>query len=275
MRKILFYSLISLGPWSSARAASQETLTVRAIEWNLAWNSAPDTEWNARVIGAVSAAAKARADVIIFPEQFSGGRSLDNILDGVRAAAGEDRFVVLGNAPRRAMGEDHVVSRAYALSGGAWQAVDKLDPTPAELTAKPPVKAGARLPLFRFRGGVVAVLPSYSLQKTEIAASLKKRAVQLVLVPVPAEDERGAARLSRAAAARAVELGAAVVTAPPSPAAPSSYLPAQKGFDLAPQAPAGRDFRIPWKKILDLRASPEGSTEPRPFLEASYYQVEI
>lgn len=274
MRKIIF-SLIFLTPWLSARAASQEALTVRAVEWDHAWNSLTEAEWNARVIGAVSAAAKAGVDVVVFPERFSGGRSLEILLDGVRAAAGEDRFVVLGNAPRRAMGEDHVVSRAYVLSGGAWQAVDKLDPTPAERAAKPPVKPGPRLPLFRFRGGVVAVLPAYSLQKTEIAASLKKRAVQLVLVPAPVEDEHGAARLARTGAARAVELGAAVVIAPPSPAAPALHLPAQKGFDLAPQAPAGRDFRIPWKRIIELRAVPEGSTEPRPFLETSYYQVEI
>ena len=65
------------------------------------------------------------------------------------------------------------------------------------------------------------------------------------------------------------------MTAPPSPAAPALHLPAQKGFDLEPQAPKGRDFRIPWKRLLDLRVAPEGAGETRPFLETSYYQVEI
>lgn len=275
MRKLVFSSLILLSAWSAARAAAPETLTARAIEWDPAWKPAKEAEWSLRVIAAVSDAAKEGADVIVFPEGFSGGRSLEGVLEGVRAAAGEDRFVLLGNAPFRETGSGHIVSRAYVLSGGAWQAVDKLDPTPAERAGKPPVTPGLRLPLFRFRGGVIAVLPAYSLQKTEIAASLKKRAVQLLLAPAPAEDEAGKARLARVAAGRAVELGAAVLTAPPSGAAPVLYLPAQKGFDLAPQTPAGRDFRLPWRKLLDLRTAPEGSTEARPFLETSRYQVEI
>jgi hypothetical protein len=184
--------------------------------------------------------------------------------------------VVLGNSPYQAVGWDYAVSRAYILSGNSWHEMDKLDPTPAERAQKPPVKPGMRLPLFRFRGGVVAVLPAFSIEKPEVAASLKKRAVQLVLVCVPVEDEEGAARVSRSASARAVELGAAVVTAPPSSISPALHLPAQKGFDLKQPSPAGRDFRVPWKKILDLRARPEASTEARPFLDpAPYYQVEI
>lgn len=275
MRKIIFSSAILLAAAGFASAAAPETLTVRAIDWDPAWKPATETEWNARVIGEVAAAAKAGVDVVVFPERFSGGRALAILLEGVRAAAGDDRLVVLGNAPFRAAGEDRPVSRAHVLSGGAWQAVDKLDPTPAERARKPAVKPGMRLPLFRFRGGVVAVLPAHSLQKTEIAASLKKRAVNLLLVPVPAEDELGASRVARVASARAVELGAAVVTAPPAGSPPALHLPAQKGFELAPQAPSGRDFRLPWKKLLELRAVPEGSTEPKPFLETSHYQVEI
>lgn len=275
MRKLVFPALVLLCAWSAARAAAPETLTARTVGWDRAWTPATEAEWGRRVIAAVADAAKAGADVVVFPEGFSGGRSLEGLLDGIRAAAGEDRFIVLGNAPFREPGSEQNLSRAYVLSGGAWQAVDKLDPTPAERSGKPAVKPGLRLPLFRFRGGVIAVLPAYSLQKTEIAASLKKRAVQLVLSPAPAEDAAGAARVARVASARAVELGAAVLTAPPSGAAPALYLPAQKGFDLAPSPPAGRDFRLPWKKLLDLRAAPEGSTEPRPFLETSHYQVEI
>ena len=119
-------------------------------------------------------------------------------------------------------------------------------------------------------------LPANTLGKPEIAVSFKKRAVQLVLVSAPAEDEAGAARLARTASARAVELGAAVLTAPPSAESPALYLPAQKGFELKPRAPDGRDFRIPWKRLLDLRSRPEESTEPRPYLDpAPSYQVEI
>lgn len=275
MRNPIFAALLCVLAPVFARAAIPETLTIRAVSWDVPLKSAPDKDWGARLVAEVSAAVKAGADAVVFPEGFSDGRDVPGILDAVKAAAGEDRLVVLGYAPHRNPGEDSAYGRAYILSGGTWQIMDKLDPTPAERAAKTPLKPGVRLPLFRFRGGTAAVLSASSLAKPEIAASLKKRGVQLVLVAAPAEDAEGAARLSRSAASRAVELGAAVVTAPPSPAAPALHLPAQKGFDLAPQSPKGRDFRLPWKKLLDLRVVPEGSTEPRPFLESTHYQVEI
>ncbi|MDD5303612.1 MAG: hypothetical protein PHS14_10950 [Elusimicrobia bacterium] len=283
MRKIIILVLLCAASGSLARAAAPskspaapDELIVRAVAWDYSWKPATEKEWASRVVSEVAAAAKDGADVIVFPEQFSKGRGLDGVLDAVKAAAGADRFVVLGNAPYQEPGWDHAVSRAYILSGGSWQVMDKLDPTPAERAQKPPVNPGMRLPLFRFRGGTVAVLPAFSIEKPEIAASLKKRAVQLVLVTVPVEDEAGAARVARCASARAVELGAAIVTAPPSSEAPALHLPAQKSFDLKPRAPAGRDVRLPWKRLLDLRARPDDSTEARPFLDpAPYYQVEI
>ncbi len=283
MRKNAFFCLVLIAMCISATAAAPskapvvpDALIVRAVSWDYSWKPSTDKEWDARVISEVAAAAKAGADVIVFPEQFSNGRSLEGVLSSVRDAAGAERLVVLGNAPYQEAGWDHVVSRAYVLSGGSWQVMDKVDPTPAERAQKPPVKPGTRFPLFRFRGAVVAVLPAFSIEKPEIAASMKKRAVQLVLVSAPAEDEEGSARVLRAASARAVELGAAVVVATPSSAAPSLHLPAQKGFELKPQAPKGRDFRLPWKKILDLRAQPDGKGEARPFLDpAPYYQIEI
>lgn len=275
MRILIFAALLCALPPVSARAEIPETLIVRAVSWDRSLKSATDKDWSARVLAEISAAAKAGADAVVFPEGFSEGRDVPGVLDAAKAAAGEDRLVVLGYAPHRNPGEDFASGRAYILSGGTWQIMDKLDPTPAERAAKTPLKPGVRLPLFRFRGGTVSVLSASSMAKPEIAASLKKRGVQLALVAAPSEDEEGAARLSRCAAARAVELGAAVVIAPPSPAAPALHLPAQKGFGLKPQAPAGRDFRIPWKKLLDLRVVPEGSPEPRPFLESTHYQVEI
>ncbi len=248
---------------------------MRAVAWDLSWKPATDKEWADRVVAEVVAAAKAGADIIVFPEGFADGRSVDAVLDAVKVAVGKDRLVILSGAAFREPGADQPVSRARFLSGGSWQWMDKLDLTPDERAQKPPLKPGMRLPLLRFRGAVVVALPAYSLFKPEIAVSLKKRGVQLVLVSAPADDALGFARLARAAAGRAVELGAAVVIAPPLPEAPSLHLPVQKGFELTPQIPAGRDLKLPWKKLLDLRAKPDAS-EARPFLDPSpYYQVEI
>lgn len=276
MRKTVFCVLLCAGAANaSAPSKISSELLVRAVAWDASWKPATEAEWNARVVAEVASAAKDGADVVVFPEGFSGGRGLEGVLSGVRDAAGADRLVVLGNAPHREPGWDHSVSRARILSGGSWQEMDKLDPTPAERDGTPPVRPGIRLPLFRFRGAVVAALTASAIQKPEIAASLKKRAVQLVLVSAPALDEAGAARVERCASARAVELGAAVVVARPSPEAPSLHLPAQKGFEAKPAPLAGRDARIPWKRLLDLRASPDSAAEA-PFLDpAPAYQIEI
>jgi predicted amidohydrolase len=260
----------------AALPAAPEFLTVKTVAWDPAWKPATPKDWDDRVVSEVVSAVKGGADVILFPEGFSKDRPLDGVLTGVKDAAGRDRLVVLGNAPHAEPGSGYAVLRAYILSAGSWQTMDKLDPTPAERARKPPVRNGLQLPLFRFRGGIVAALPAYSVEKPEIAASLKRRALQLLLVSAPADDAAGAARVARCASARAVELGAAVVVASPDPSEPALYLPAQAGFDLAPQTPAKGGFRIPWKKLLDLRAASGPQTEARPFLDpAPHFQVEL
>lgn len=272
MRILIFSALLCV---ASALHAEEfpVILTVRAVAWDDSWKPANEKEWADRVVAEIGFAVKAGAEIVVFPEGFAGGRSVEGVLDAVKAAAGKDRLVILAGAPHQD-GKDSV-SRARFLSGGSWQWMDTLDLTPAERAQKPALKPGMRLPLLRFRGAVVAALPAYSLLKPEIAVSLKRRGVSLVLVSASADDELGRARLLRVASGRAVELGAAVLIAPPASEAPSLHLPVQKGLDLKPQAPSGPDFRVPWKKLLDLRAKPEAS-EPRPFLDPSpYYQVEI
>ena len=282
MRKIFIFLLVLSSARGSLRAGQvskpallPETLSVRAVSWDPAWKPATEKEWAERVVAEVAKAVKDGADAIVFPEGFSTGRRIEGVFEGVKAVAGPERLVVLGHAPFQEPGKDFATSRAYIKDAGAWVPLDKLDPTPAERAAKPPIQPGMRLVLFRFRGGLVAVLPAYSILKPEIAVSLKKRGVSLVLVCAPVEDEAGRARLERAASARAVELGAAVVIVAPA-VAPSFYLPAQKGFELKAPLLSGHDIRIPWKKLLELRVGPGETTEARPFLDpAPAYQIEI
>jgi predicted amidohydrolase len=168
------------------------------------------------------------------------------------------------------------------VEGSDWQFVDKLDPTPGELIDEPPIKPGEVLPIFRFRGGTVAVVICFSLEMPEVSAALKKEGVQLVLGPSATEDEDGVARVLRASSARAVELGAAVLVAPlvgdHDPAwkncgSAALYLPAQKGIRDSQQArPLRRsggithdDFTIPWSSLSNLRW-PTMPPETRPFL---------
>jgi predicted amidohydrolase len=281
-----------------AAAASSDTLSARAISWDIGFKPATEGEWVARVSSEVAAASAAGIDVLVFPELFTWGlapygpkdeppaefirhRVREELLPAAAAAARPDMLVVLGSYPHLEKGEKSAFNRAAVLLDGAWRFVDKLDPTQGELIGEPAIKPGYRLPVFSFRGGKAAVVVCFSLEKPEVAVELKKAGVQLVLAPSATADEDGVARVLRAASARAVELGAAVIVAPlvgaledwKNVGSAAMYLPAQKGIDHRPQESPRRqdgiahdDFTIPWKALQELRIQGSGAPETRPFL---------
>jgi len=283
---------------SPAMAASSDTLSARAISWDIGFNPPTEAQWVAQVSSEVAAASAAGIDVLVFPELFTWGlapyapksehpaefirhRVREELLPAAAAAARPDMLVVLGTYPHTEEGAKTAFNRAAVLLDGAWRFVDKLDPTPGERVGEPAIKPGYRLPIFSFRGGRAAVEVCFSLEKPEVAAALKKAGVQLVLAPSATEDEDGVARVLRAASARAVELGAAVIVAPlvgvlqdwKNVGSAAMYLPAQKGIDHRPQESPLRqtgithdDFTIPWRALQDLRIQAPGRPETRPFL---------
>ncbi|MEK7234127.1 MAG: nitrilase-related carbon-nitrogen hydrolase [Elusimicrobiota bacterium] len=303
-----FLALAAVPAFCTAPAEPPQTLLARVVSWDVGWRPDARKEWVDRVVGEVRDAGKDGADVVVFPELFAWGLGPyappgskpaqfitevmeADVLPRVAQAAKPGTFVVLGSYPHQAPGSRETFNRAPALVDGRWRFIDKLDPTPAELDEDPPIKPGYALPLFRFRGGVAAVVVCFSLEKPEIALALKKRGVQLVLGPSATEDENGVARVLRSASARAVELGAAVIVAPllgeqdgwKNTGASALYLPAQKGIDHAPRESVRRssgfardDYRIPWSRLLELRTQTETKPEPRPFLARTPpFQVEI
>ncbi len=283
---------------SPALAAYSDTHSARAISWNIGFKPATEALWVARVSSEVAAASADGVDVHIFPElsawglapyapkdeaplEFIRQRVREELLPAAAAAARPDMLVVLGSYPHPEPGLKTAFNRAAVLLDGAWRFVDKLDPTPGELSEEPPIKPGYQLPVFSFRGGRAAVVVCFSLEKPEVAAALKKAGVELVLAPSSTEDEDGVARVLRAASGSAVELGAAVIVAPlvgalqdwKNEGSAAMYLPAQKGIDHKPQQSPLRqdgishdDFTIPWRALLALRQQPEGRPETRPFL---------
>lgn len=265
MRNALLVVLLA-APAAAAPAAAPEWITARVPAWEIKKGES-EKDLGARLAAEAAAAAKDGVDILALPEGFAGSRCPDFALDAVKAAAGADMLVALGTSACKDKGAP--AARSFVLANGAWQTLERIDPTPAERAAKPPVKPGTRLILFKYRGGLAAVLPAWSVQKPELSAALKKRGVSLLLVTAPADDDDAWRRTTRTASARAVELGAAVVIA--APGGPTWYLPAQKGFE--PALAGGRDARLPWKRLLGLREP--GGSEPRPFLDpATYLQVE-
>ncbi len=278
---------------SAAEPKPPETLGVRSVSWEASRALASEGEWLEAARREVEAAVKDGAAAVVFPDRFPAGlakfapkkgdaaayaarRVEDALLPMLKAAAAPGMLIVLGSYPIPAAGST-IVHRVPVLSGEQWQWFDKIDLTPAELAAKPRGVPASRLVLYRFRGGLAAVVPGYSLQKPELAVSMKKRGVSLILSPSVAEDEADAARVLRCASGRAAELGAAVIVA--APAGSTLFLPAQKGLEAARGDGEGRagtwTHVLPWKKLLDLRVAP-AKPESRPFLEPSpLHQTEI
>jgi predicted amidohydrolase len=281
------------------------TLKARVVSWDLGFHPATEAEWVARVVSEVRDASATGVDVLVFPELFAAGlgpyapdnrpyefvtrRMHTAVLPAVKEAAGAKMLVCLGSYAHQEAGWLHAFNRSPVLLDGVWHFADKIHPTQGERVEDPPIKPGEVLPVFRFRGGNVAVAVCFMLEMPEVSAALKKESVQLVLGPTATEDEDGVARILRTSSARSVELGAAVLVAPlvgklddwKNVGSAALYLPAQKGIDHRPQESARRasgiardDFVIPWQALLDLRKQPAGKPETRPFLAENAFRIE-
>jgi predicted amidohydrolase len=282
------------------------TLKARVVSWDVGFHPATEAAWVERVVAEVRDASATGVDVLVFPELFAFGltpyapqterpyefvtrQMRDAVLPAVKTAAAPTMLVCLGSYPHQESGWPHAFNRAPVLLDGVWHFADKIHPTQGESVDDPPIKAGDVLPVFRFRGGSVAVAVCFTLEMPEVSAALKKEGVQLLLGPTATADEDGVARILRSASARAVELGAAVLVAPligqqddwKNVGSAALYLPAQRGIDHRPQESARRtqgiardDFVIPWQAILSLRKQPTDKPETRPFLAEHAFRVE-
>lgn len=289
MKNLILSSLMTLLPLA-ASAGAVETVVVRAVRWDASWKPASAEQWTKSAASAAAAAAKG-ADIVVFPEDFTASLAglapkdapaaafatrvvEDSLYPALKEAAGKTT-VVLGAYARSGRGAEPSY-RVAILDGGHWSWFDKTDLTPAESAALPGAKPGFSLPVLRRAGGLWAVVPGYSLQKTEVANSLKRRGLQLILTPSSAADALSGSRVLRVASSRAVELGAAVVVA--APAGSLMFLPAQEGIDAAPENGDSEAHRVPWKKLLELRTrdGAAAKAEARPFLDpTNLRQVEL
>src|SRR5205823_2767183 len=130
-----------------------------------------------------------KVDVLVFPELFATGLSAYGpeerwcefvtrrmhaaVLPAVKTAAGPTMLVCLGSYAHQEPGWPHALNRAPVLLDGVWHFADKIHPTQRERVDDPPIKAGEVLPVFKFRGGNVAVAVCFTLEMPEVSAALK------------------------------------------------------------------------------------------------------
>lgn len=158
------------------------------------------------------------ADVVVFPEyfwmcleQFVGG---EDKLRGVSelfwqklwpelllALSREDKAVVLGTVPC-VMSDGSIRNRSPILCDGHVHFQDKVSLTPWESQFSP----GDTLHVWTLRGARFVVMVCLDIEVPELAALLRGKKVDAILVPSATESINGLERIGRCASARSVEL---------------------------------------------------------------------
>jgi len=158
------------------------------------------------------------ADVVVFPEY--AWMLLEQVVSGddkIRAVARlfwetvwpellpklsrPDKAVVLGTVPCL-LPDGTLRNRAPILCGGRALFQDKINLTPWERV----FSAGNTIQLWQFKGAKFAVLVCLDIEVPELAAALRGRGVDAILVPSATESMMGLERIGRCASARSVEL---------------------------------------------------------------------
>ena len=116
------------------------------------------------------------------------------------------KAAVLGTAPFWDEKTNRLFNRAPIISEGRALHQDKLHLTPWESE----FSRGDELRLWKFGGQTIAVIICLDIEVPELAARLRGRGVDLILVPSATETILGVERVDRCASARAVELGCCV-----------------------------------------------------------------
>lgn len=183
-------------------------------------------EFAAAVSGRVSGSWDAGADLVVLPEftwlgleRFVSGPARvrgvaglfwGELWPGVSAGLGRPgKAAVLGTVPAVGAG-GLLFNRAPIVCEGRVFHQDKLHLTPWERE----FEGGGPLRVWEFCGVRVAVVICLDIEIPEIAAALRGRSIDLLLVPSATESMLGVERVGRCAEARAVELGCFVAVCP-------------------------------------------------------------
>lgn len=192
---------------------------VDALTFDAGFRAASPREFGLALASRIRDSAANGARVVVAPEllwlalaQFGemdcrrlAERLRDEVWPEVRANLPENCLVVAGTAPWVCEATGQLRNRAL-IWPEAHQ--DKLHLTPWE---SPLFAPGEALRLIEFHGLRVAVLICLDVEVPEVAAGLRGREIDLLLVPSATDSRCGYQRVNRCASARAVELGCAVV----------------------------------------------------------------
>lgn len=194
------------------------------ISYSLSEDPATLAEWKENLFNEIQNFISQGSELILYPELFLMGLSKyfkgpeiesvarfthDELLPELNdLLKGKNIFLVLGSGPRES--DNKMFNSCPIFYKGGWHFQDKLFLTPWEID----FNAGSELHIFSLNGLQTAVTVCFDSEQPDLAMKLKEQGVHLVLVPSATSNENGSNRVNRCSSARAVELGAAVITSP-------------------------------------------------------------
>jgi len=189
----------------------------------------PDTidEWVSNIKSLIEKALKDKASIILLPElylmslakysevkdELSQIKEVSRLLKErvcpeMESFLPTEVLLIFSTGPRE-MGRDFKNS-TYILYKRSWHYQDKIYLTPWETHISP----GDEVKVFEFNGLKLAVLVCFDSEHPDLSVILKEKEINLLLIPTATTDKKGNLRVNRCASARAIELGAIVVTNP-------------------------------------------------------------
>jgi predicted amidohydrolase len=251
------------------KSATKQSLTVLTTTFDVGVKTKSLKDWNALVIEKLANYLEEGADIVLFPELFAlsvgshlskpGDKALlefashnywEILVPRVQKVTSRSNcMVVLGTSPFKAA--DGYYNRSAIFLGDKIATQDKIYLTPWESAFKP----GKKLQVFSFRGIKVAVLICLDIEVAQLSYLLHEAQIDLLLVPSATESILGVERVQRCASARAIELGAYVVTAPTVGKFTKSELLSENvgmlSLYLPSQSPFMRELRLQHSEIFE------------------------
>lgn len=194
------------------------------VSYSLSEDPGTLSQWKENLFHEITSFIEQGSEIILYPELFLMGLSKyfkgpeiecvarfthDELLPELgQLLKNKNVFLVLGSGPR--IHDDQVFNSCPVFYKNNWHFQDKLFLTPWETDFTP----GSELQMFNFNGLQLAVTVCFDSEQPDLAVKMKEHGVHIVLVPSATTNENGSNRVNRCSSARAVELGAAVITSP-------------------------------------------------------------
>lgn len=275
------------------------------VSYSLSEDPSTISEWKMNLKDEIHSFIKNGSKVILYPELFLMGAAKyfkssgpqeeirlvadfisEELLPELQIGIKEkDILIVLGSGPRRV--EENTYNSSPIFLNGKWVFQNKLFLTPWETDFSP----GNELLCFEFEGLKTAIVICFDSEQPDLSLKLKNQSVDMILVPSATTNENGNNRVNRCASARAIELGAVVITSPlvgqsicelidHNEGRQGFFLPAQEAMlskqevfsAYSSQKKVVCHYEIDKKSLKELK---QPTSETKPFLKENHPSLKI